>query len=322
MTYNDSNELERVNLAFNWTPEEFNAAYKEHTVRGARLVSPKIRWILLVIASLLYLILVGLRKGFSFDTSVYGICLLLVGSIFFLSSPWYQTRQFKRYRAALCGKSMQWDITPTELVNSLSDGTGATIHWDSITSARKGSNGILLYITPAMFYWFPYHAFKSAEDVNTLEKIVAMNVSNFRKVESRLPRIILGFLIAPMFAPIPTFFYGLRYTDLPNPAYFMNTVMTSLPIAYTVAVLFGAPIFLLLRKMSKFSLTSTLISGLFLGPLPLLILAPKAIIRLADEGKTSYLCVLAMDGLISALVFWKIVDIENSSKNTIIAKDS
>lgn len=270
MTSIDCNELDQIKLAFTWSPEEFKSAYKDHSAGGTRLVFRKIFWVLLVIASLLYVFLVSLQKGFSVEAGVFGICLLLIGGVSILYSPWYQTRQFIRYRAALCGKTMQWEITPIELVNSLSDGTGGMTHWDSITSARKGTRGILLYITPALFYWFPYHAFTSSDDVDRLEKLVANNVTSFRKVESIMPRIVTGFLIAPLFAPLPTFFYNLIFMSTPAPTLIMDTAMTSLPIAYIVAVLLGVPIFLLLRKFSLFTLTSTLIGGVILGLLPIL----------------------------------------------------
>ena len=96
----------------------------------------------------------------------------------------------------------------------------------------------------------------------------------------------------------------------------MDTAMTSLPIAYLVSVLFGVPLFLLLRKMSLFNLASTLFSGVLLSLLPILIFAPKAILRMSKERNSCYLCILAMDGLISALVFWMFVGTQNSSKKS------
>jgi len=317
MTSIDCNESERVNLAFTWTPEEFKSAYKDYSAIGTRIAFRKIFWLLLLIASMLYTFLVSLQKGISVDTGVYGICLLLIGGVSILYSPWYQTRQFIRYRAALCGKTVQWEITSTKLTNSLSDGTGGMSHWDSITSARIGANGLLLYITPQLFHWFPYHAFPSSEEIARLERLVATNVKDFSNSESTLPQVVAGFLIAPFFAILPSLFYSLQHTNSPFLPELMQTAMTVLPIAYIDAVLFGIPLFLLLRKLSFFNLISALISGFVLGLLPILLLAPKAIPRIAAEGKLFYLCVLGGDGLISALIFWMIV----GTKSAAIAKE-
>jgi len=129
MTSIDCNEQERVNASFTWTLEEFKEAYRDYSAARTRIVSRKIIWILLVIASTLYTLLVCLEKGFSVETGGYGISLLVIGGIIIgvsiLCSPWYQARQFIRYRAALCGKTVKWEITSIELVNSLSDGTGS-----------------------------------------------------------------------------------------------------------------------------------------------------------------------------------------------------
>jgi len=311
MTSIDCDEQERVNAAFTWTVEEFKAAHKDYSAARTRIISGKVFWILFFIASTLYALLVYLEKGFSIETGGYGISLLVLGGILIgvsiLCSPWYQARQFIRYRAALCGKTVKWEITPTELVNSLSDGTGAKLHWNSITSASKGTRGILLYITPKLFHWLPYHAFTSSEDVNRFEKLVEKHIKYFRRTDSIFPQVVSGFLIAPFFAPLPIFFYSLQNEHLPLLTLIMQTIMASLPIAYLVAVLFGIPLFLLLRKMSCFNLASTLLGGVTLGLLPLFLLAPKAIPRIVAEGKIFYPCVLGMGGMISALVFWMIV---------------
>lgn len=316
MTTIDSNDQERIKLAFTWTSAEFKSAYKDYSAGVTRLVPQKYYFVLILIASLLYVLLVGLQKSFSIETGLLGACLLIVSSVLVVNSSWYQTRQFIRYRAALCDKTTQWEITQNELVNSLSDGTGGTIHWDSITSARKGESGTLLYVTPSLFYWFPYHAFTSSEDINRLEKLVAINVKTFHKVEPLLPRVVRGFLIAPLFAVLPTFLYNLGFKASALPALIMDTAMSSLPIAYVVALLFGVPLFLLLRKISLFNLTSTLISGVILSLLPIILLAPEAIFRTVKAGESFYLCLLAVNGLLSAFVFWLIIGIKDTPKNS------
>ncbi len=317
MTSNDNNELEQITASFSWTPEEFKAAYKDYSAVGTRIVFRNIFRVLLLIASLLIAVLVSLQKGFSVDTGVYGICLLLIGGVSILYSPWYQTRQFIRYRAALCDKTVKWEITSTELVYSLSDGTGGMSHWDSITSARKGASGILLFITPQLFNWFPYHAFKSSDDINRLERLVTINVKNFSKMESNLPQVVSGFLIAPFFATLPSFCYSLQHTNSSFLPVLMQTAMSSLPISYAVAGLLGIPLFVLLRKFSLFNLTSTLISGIILGLLPIFLLAPKFALHMAGRGMSLYLYVLAMNGLISALVFWMIAGTKSSATSSI-----
>ncbi|MFI4955453.1 MAG: hypothetical protein ACHP9Y_06025, partial [Gammaproteobacteria bacterium] len=173
----------------------------------------------------------------------------------------------------------------------------------------------LLYVTPSFFYWFPYHAFTSAEDIYRLENLVANNVKAFHKVESLLPRVVRGFLVAPLFAVLPTFLYNLGFKVSALPALIMDTAMSSLPIAYVVALLFGVPLFLLLRKIKLFNLTSTLISGVVLSLLPILLLAPKAIPRIVERGDAFYLCMLAMNGLLSSFVFWLSIGIKNKPIN-------
>ncbi len=144
--------------------------------------------------------------------------------------------------------------------------------WDSISQVLRCSKGFLLYDTPELFHWLPYHAFHSQDDIEAFVRLSKRKAKQYREATlSPLPNIIIGFLIAPVISPIVNalgvlWLAGIHYPGIVSLLFI--EIINEIPVAYTISLLGGIPVLLLLRRLQSDGIGLFLIAGAVLGAIP------------------------------------------------------
>lgn len=118
-----------------------------------------------------------------------------------------------------------------------------------------------------------------------------------------LSQPIKGFLIAPL---VPCIGWAIVVL---NP----TILVFAIPVSYMCALLLGAPLYLILRKLNKVNVLTILAGGTIAGGLPSLVfmaLVTKSLSELFSPYHMKSLALFALFGLIAGVIFW-LVTIKN-----------
>lgn len=131
----------------------------------------------------------------------------------------------------------------------------------------------------------------------------------------QISRVIVGFLVAPLLAPLVFYLISVVGTAVVQgeggPIPIDVAYVYGAPIAYLVAIVLGLPTLAIMRRFHRTSLSDAAIAGLLLGWLPFVV--PLLIPSEFRRGYTinDYVLALAqsfvvygMCGIVSAVAFW------------------
>ena len=97
------------------------------------------------------------------------------------------------------------------------------------------------------------------------------------------------------------------------------------PIAYTVTVVIGLPIYLIASRFGVINFWSVLLGAVFVAILPILVIsAPQGFVLYKDPEKSSLLfySALTLCGLVVGLVFWFVSGLNRLAHNNQLNQDA
>ena len=154
-----------IAVRYLWTKEELRNAYK--CERNAS-VRPVIWWIfagvmvMLLVGSVAEVVMEGFISWGSFDLALWlALVVPLLGNV-------RAAMHFRKHKDL--NAELSWSVTPEGLECRVGGEVKHRFYWSDVRKVTEGKRGVLLYPARSTFYWFPYHAFSTPEDLNRFLK--------------------------------------------------------------------------------------------------------------------------------------------------------
>ena len=168
---------EPITIKYRWTANEMVAAREYHFRNVCR---PVFRWILSFIAVLA--ILAGWGSYTEGGLSWRAVLFPLLGIYWLFLHRWDRRWTVRRHFRKRPDKDMtiEWTATENDFCIKTPE-SEARSTWKLIASATRTREGFLLYPNEGLFYWLPFHAFSSPDQIDRLEQILQQHVFRYTR---------------------------------------------------------------------------------------------------------------------------------------------
>jgi hypothetical protein len=165
----NTSKAQEIAVRYRWTEVELRNAY--YCERNA-IIRPVFLWTwaailaLLLVALILKVVLEGLNASNGSDLAL--TFALVVSVLQIITSQPLRARHFKKHNDL--NADLNWAVTPEGLECRVGAEVKHRFDWSDVRKVTEGKKGVLLYPAPKTFYWFPFHAFATPEDLNAFLK--------------------------------------------------------------------------------------------------------------------------------------------------------